>query len=192
MADKIYNKIVWGNETLIDLTGDTVEEQYIIQNKTAHDRSGKIITGTCTYDADTSGATATADEILAGEVAYCNGNEITGTMPRNENVAGVISDVNEPYSIALGYHDGSGKVSIASAEAAKLQPANIREGISILGVTGTMSGMESLETEEGEATPSKEEQIITPTPGKYFSQVKVKAIPYVESANAFGTTVTIG
>ena len=192
MADKIYNKIVWGNETLIDLTGDTVEEQYIIQNKTAHDRSGKIITGTCTYDADTSGATATADEILAGEVAYCNGNEITGTMPRNENVAGVITDVNEPYSIALGYHDGSGKVSIASAEAAKLQPANIREGISILGVTGTMSGMESLETEEGEATPSKEEQIITPTPGKYFSQVKVKAIPYVESANAFGTTVTIG
>lgn len=192
MADKIYNKIVWGNETLIDLTGDTVEAQYILDGKTAHDRSGAIITGTCKYDTDTSGATATADEILAGEVAYCNGNEITGTMPRNENVAGVISDVNTPYSISLGYHDGSGKVSIASAEAAKLQPANIREGISILGVTGTMSGMESLETEEGEATPSKEEQIITPTPGKYFSQVKVKAIPYVESANAFGTTVTIG
>lgn len=187
-----FNKIVYGDKTLIDLTSDTVEAQYIIDGKTAHDRSGTVITGTCKYDADTSGATATADEILEGEVAYCNGNEITGTMPRNENVAGVITDVNTPYSIGVGYHDGSGKVSIASAEVNKIQPANIREGVSILGVVGTMSGMESLETEEGEATPSASEQVITPTPGKYFSQVTVKAIPYVETANNFGTTVTIG
>lgn len=187
-----YNKIVWGNETLIDLTGDTVEAQYILDGKTAHDRSGKAITGNCKYDADTSGATATADEILDGEIAYANGNEITGTMPRNENVAGVISDINTPYSIGVGYHDGSGKVSIDSNEVNKIKPANIREGVSILGVVGTMSGSESLETEMGEATPKTTDQIITPTPGKYFSQVTVKAIPYKESSNQFGTTVTIG
>lgn len=186
------NKIVWGDETLIDLTGDTIEAQYIIQKKTAHDRTGKVIEGSCPYDADTSGATATADEILEGEVAYANGNEITGTMPRNENVAGVISRVDTPYSIGVGYHDGSGKVSIHPDEAEKLQPANIRDGIEILGVKGSMKGTESVETEPGSATPKTTEITYSPTPGKYFNQFTVAAIPYVETANQFGTTVKIG
>ena len=192
MADKIYNKVVWGDKTLIDLTGDTIEEQYIIGGKTAHDRSGNIITGTCTYDADTSAATATADEILEGEVAYANGNEITGTMPRNENVAGVISRVDTPYSIGVGYHDGSGKVSIDSAEAEKIKPANIRDGVEILGVKGTMTGTEAIKTEPGEATPTKDGFTLVPTAGYYFTEVVVKPIPYKETANTFGTTVTIG
>ena len=148
---------------------------------------------TCTSTAtSTSGATATADEIIEGEVAYANGNEITGTMPRNENVNGVITDINTPYNIGVGYHDGSGKVSIASAEAEKLIPANIREGYTILGVTGTMSGLEAVETEPGSATPKATEEKYIPSAGKYFSEFTVGAIPYKETANTFGTTVTIG
>ena len=192
MADKIYNKVVWGDKTLIDLTGDTIEPQYIIQKKTAHDRSGNIITGTCPFDADTSGATVTADEILDGEVAYANGNEVIGTMPRNENVAGVISRVDTPYSIGVGHHDGSGKVSIDPAEAEKIQPANIREGVEILGVKGTMSGTESVKTEPGAATPTKDGFTLVPTAGYYFTEVVIDPIPYKETANTFGTTVTIG
>lgn len=186
------NKVLWGDETLIDLTGDTIEAQYIIKKKTAHDRAGNKIEGTCPYDADTSEATATADEILEGEKAYCNGNEVIGTMPRRENVAGVISRVDTPYSIDLGYHDGSGKVSIAPSEAEKIQPANIRDGVEILGVKGTMTGTESVKTEPGEATPTKDGFTLVPTAGYYFTEVVVKPIPYVESANTFGTTVKIG
>lgn len=43
------------------------------------------------------------------------------------------------------------------------------------------------------ATPSTSQQIITPSTGyNYISQVTINAIPYVETANAYGTTVTIG
>lgn len=186
------NRVMWGDETLIDLTGDTIEAQYIIKKKTAHDRAGNKIEGTCPYDADTSEATATADEILEGEKAYCNGNEVIGTMPRRENVVGYIDNINTPYSIDLGYHDGAGKVYIAPGEAAKLQPEVIKEGFTILGVKGTMTGLEGLETEDGEATPSVKEQTVVPSAGKYFTSVVVHPIPYVETANTFGTTVKIG
>lgn len=190
-----YNKIVWGNETLIDLTGDTIEEQYIVGGKTAHDRAGNVITGTCTYDADTSDATATADEIIDGEVAYANGNRVTGTMPRNENVAGVIKDVNTPYNIGVGYHDGSGTVSIDSSEAEKLQPINIRDGITILGVTGTMSGSEAVKAEYKTVKPTTTGFTVVPDASQnynYIAEVVVEPIPYKETANQFGTTVTIG
>lgn len=192
MANKIYNKVIWGDETLIDLTGDTVEAQYIIKKKTAHDKSGKVITGTCPYDADTSDGTATADEILNGEVAYVNGSRVTGSMPKRNGVTGYITKVDEPYSIQVGHHDGSGKVYIHPDEAAKIQPANIRDGYTILGVRGTMTGTESVETEPGSATPGVKEVTYSPSAGKYFSQFTVGAIPYVETANTYGTTVKIG
>lgn len=40
------NKVVYGNDTLIDLTEDTVTADKILQGYTAHDRSGAGITGT--------------------------------------------------------------------------------------------------------------------------------------------------
>lgn len=116
-------------------------------------------------------------------------------MPRNENVAGVISDINTPYSIGVGYHDGSGKVTIDEAEKAKLVPANIREGTTVLGVVGTMSGSEAVKAETKTVTPTTSIQTVVPDTSagyNYISQVTVNAIPYVETANNFGTTVTIG
>ena len=57
-----------------------------------------------------------------------------------------------------------------------------------------MSGTEDAKPQAKEVTPSTSEQTILPDEGyNYLSQVKVKAIPYVESENAAGgTTVTIG
>lgn len=40
------NKVVYGNKTLIDLTGDTVTEDTLISGSTAHKADGTIITGT--------------------------------------------------------------------------------------------------------------------------------------------------
>lgn len=40
------NKVVYGNNTLIDLTNDTVEPSAMVEGYTAHDRSGAPIQGT--------------------------------------------------------------------------------------------------------------------------------------------------
>ena len=186
------NKVIYGGTVLIDLTADTVTESDLAYGVTAHDKSGEVITGTSTYDADTSDATAAVAEILATKTAYVNGNKLTGTMPNNGAVSGSIDEADEEYTIPLGYHDGSGKVSIASTEQAKIIPGNIKSGVELLGVTGTYSG-ESITAQTKSVTPAVTAQTVLPDTGyDYLSQVSVAAIPYVETANAYGTTVTIG
>ena len=187
------SKIIYGGDVLLDLTADTVTAEHLIKGYTAHGADGERITGTNDWDSNTQEATAADAEILLGKTAYVKGTKKTGTMPNNGAVAGVIALAAGAYSVPQGYHDGSGKVSIDAAEQAKLIPENIREGVSVLGVTGTMTGAESVTSQAREATPATAEQVILPEPGyNYLSQVTVKAIPYVESDNsAGGKTVTI-
>ena len=186
------NKIIYGGQVLIDLTADTVTADKLSEGITAHDKSGAIITGTNTYDSDTSDATAAVAELLSSKTAYVRGSKITGTMPNNGSVTGVIDDVDDEYTIAIGYHDGSGKVAISSTEQAKIIPANIKNGIEILGVTGSYGG-ESVVVQSKSVTPSTSQQVVTPDSGyDYLSQVTVAAISYVETQNAAGgLTVTI-
>jgi len=188
------NKVIYGGNTLIDLTSDTVTADQLQKGVTAHDKSGAVITGTCTYDSDTQDATAAVAEILTGKTAYVRGSKITGTMKNNGAVTGTINTKAGVYTVPQGYHDGSGKVSISSTEQAKLIPTNIRDGVTILGVEGTMSGTEGAKPQAKTVTPSTEEQVIIPDAEyNYLSQVTVAAIPYVESDNAAGgKTVTIG
>lgn len=189
------NKIIYGGTTLIDLTDATLGQNdgaQILSGQTAYGKDGEKITGTCTYNADTSDADASASEILLSKTAYVNGNKLTGTMPNNGAVSGVIDDVSDTYTIPAGYHDGSGTVEIDSTETAKIIPSNIKEGIEILGVTGTYTG-EGVSAQAKTATPYTTQQVILPDTGyDYLSQVTVEAIYYNESANAYGTTVTIG
>lgn len=195
MAEKKISKIIYGGKVLIDLTKDTVVAEKLLNGYTAHGANGEIITGTCTFDSDTQDATVTASEILVGKTAYAKGTKVTGEMANNGAVAGTISTVAGEYTIPQGYHDGSGKVAIDTNEQAKLIAENIREGITVLGVTGTMTGTEGANPEAKEVTPSTTEQVILPnTEGgfNYLSQVTVKAIPYVETENpAGGLTATI-
>ena len=194
MADKKVNKVVYGGTVLIDLTGDTVTADKVLTGYTAHDKSGETITGTCNYDVNSEDATVAVAEILTGKTAYARGSKITGTMPNNGAVTKTISTKTQEVSITQGYHDGSGKVSISSTEQAKIIPTNIRDGVTILGVTGTMSGTEGARAQAKTVTPTTAVQNVLPDDGyNYLSQVTVNAIPYVESDNsAGGTTVTIG
>ena len=188
------NKIIYGGTVLIDLTADTVTADKLAEGITAHDKSGDIITGTNTYDSDTSDDTAAVAEILSGKTAHARGVQLTGTMPNNGAVTGTISTKAQEYTVPQGYHDGSGKVSISSTEQAKIIATNIRQGVTILGVEGTMSGQEDVNAQSKTVTPATTAQTITPDTGyNYISQVTVNAIPYVEAPNsAGGVTVTIG
>lgn len=186
------NKVIYGGNILIDLTGDTVTAADLAYGVKAHDNSGTQITGTSTKDSDTSDATAQVAEILATKTAYVNGSKLTGTMPNRGAVTGTISTVDGVYTIQQGYHDGSGTVGLNSTEQAKLIAGNIKSGVEILGVTGTYTG-ESITAQTKIVTPMTTSQTITPDEQyDYLSQVTVNAIPYTETANAYGTTVTIG
>lgn len=193
MPNEYINKVVYGGDTLIDLTADTITAADVINSKTFHLKSGATATGTCTYDADTSDATASASEILATKTAYVSGAKVTGTMANNGAVTGTIATKAQQYTIPAGYHDGSGKVSISSTEQAKIIATNIREGVQILGVTGTMSGQEDVHAEAPTVTPAVAGFTVTPSTGyNYLSQVTVAAIPYSETDNsAGGKTATI-
>lgn len=188
------SKVIYGGNTLIDLTSDTVVANKLLTGYKAHGADGEPITGTCDYDANTQDATASDAEILKGKTAYVKGTKKTGTMPNNGAVNGKITTKDGAYTVPQGYHDGSGKVQIDSTEQAKLIPANIREGITVLGVTGEMSGSENVKAQSKEVTPSTTEQTVLPDDGyNSLTSVKVKAIPYTESDNnAGGVTVTIG
>ena len=195
MANSYNNKVVLASgEVLIDLTGDTVDAANVLDGFTFHDKSGAPVTGTCTYDSDTSDDTAAVGEILSGKTAHARGALLTGTMPNNGAQMGSISTKTQEVIIAQGYHDGSGKVSILADEQAKLIPSNIREGITILGVEGTMSGSESVVAQARTATPKFTQQVISPEDGyTHLSQVTVYPITVSYSDNsAGGKTVTIG
>jgi hypothetical protein len=188
------SKIIYGGQTLIDLTSDTVTPDKILKGYTTHGADGEEITGTCEYDANTQDATATEAEILSGKTAYNKGNKITGAMKNNGAVDGKINTKAGKYTVPQGYHDGSGTVQIDSTEQAKLIPDNIREGITILGVTGEMSGSEDVKAQSKSVIPTTETQTVLPDTGyNSLTSVTVEAIPYVENDNsAGGKTVTIG
>lgn len=186
------NKIIYGGTVLIDLTSDTATADQILDGYTAHINTGEQVEGTCTYDADTSDATAQVAEILSGKTAYANGAKITGTMPNRGAIDETIDDADDVITVPQGYHDGSGTVQISAAEVAKLKNhANIKAGVTILGETGTYSG-EAISAQSKTVNPATTAQTVLPDTGyDYLSQVVVNAISYVETPNAHGTTVTI-
>lgn len=194
MANTYVNKVIIGSEVKLDLTQDDITADKLASGIKAHDKSGAPIVGTNTYDADTSDATAVAAEILNGKIAYVSGSKITGTMPNNGAKTLDITDKNAPVTIPMGFHDGSGKAQISSDEQAKLIPTNIREGITVLGVTGTMSGSEGMTPQAKSVTPTFTQQEVLPDDGyNCLSSVTVAAIPVTYTDNEQGgQTLKIG
>lgn len=193
-SGKVKNKVIYNGTVLIDLTTDTVTADKILTTYTAHDKTGNIITGTCDFDVNSKDATVGVSEILKGKTAYAAGKKLTGTMPNNGAVSLTIDTVAGVVKIPQGYHDGSGTVKILTTEQAKLIAENIKQGITILGITGTLEPSSAIKVTTKTVTPSATRQTITAGAGyDYMSEVTVEAIPYAETDNPQGgITVTIG
>ena len=200
MPNAYINKVIYGGNTLIDLTGDTVTAADVQSGKIFHLKDGSTTTGTNIWDAYTQDADATDAQILYNKTAYVNKNKVTGSMPNRGSQVISITTISTSNMINNGYHDGGGYAQIDATELAKLDPDNIRKGITILGVEGDLTGDELVSVTTLAVTPSTTSQTFVPTtysdttgsPYDYFAQFTVNAIPYTESDNVYGgKTATI-
>lgn len=74
------NKVVFGGETVIDLTGDDVTAEKLVTGVKAHDKSGNPITGTNPYEKTATDAAVTAiGTAIAGKgVVVPSGTKLDG------------------------------------------------------------------------------------------------------------------
>lgn len=86
---------------------------------------------------DTSGADAADGDVLSGKKYFKGSGQSTGTMTDNGTVTQTISTKAQVVSIAAGKHSGSGTVQIDSTEQAKIVSGNIKSGVTVLGVSGS-------------------------------------------------------
>lgn len=99
--------------------------------------SPKVGGGTATFY-DTSTADVAAANLLTGKTAYGASGEVQGSMPSNGSTSGTISTKAGTVTIPAGYTTG-GTVSISSTEQAKVIASNIKSGVTLLGVAGSLS-----------------------------------------------------
>lgn len=87
---------------------------------------------------DTAGADVDAASLLTGKTAFGASGSVSGSMANNGSTSGTISTKAGTVSIPAGYTTG-GTVSISSAEQSKVIASNIKSGVTLLGVEGTLS-----------------------------------------------------
>lgn len=87
---------------------------------------------------DTAAADATGADILTGKTAFGASGSVSGSMANNGATNGTISTKAGTVSIPAGYTSG-GTVSISSAEQAKIIATNIKSGVTLLGVAGSLA-----------------------------------------------------
>ena len=98
---------------------------------------------------DTTGADAADGDVLNGKKYFKGSGMSTGSMADNGTVTQTISTKAQVVTIAAGKHSGSGTVQIASAEQDKIISANIKKGVTMLGVSGSNT---VVDTSDADAT----------------------------------------
>ena len=126
---------------------------------------------------DTSDVSTKPESVKDGDWFYADGKKQEGTMPVNPAVSGKISTKDGTVTVPEGYTPG-GTVGIDSNEKEKLVANNIRQGVTVLGVTGSMSPSEGVNAQSVEYTPDKTGKVIVPESGfTHLAQVTVAPIP---------------
>lgn len=133
---------------MINLSSDTVSPSTLKKGITAHDSTGQKIVGTMeggtgTGGLNTSDATAVSGDILSGKTAYAKGVKVTGSMPNRTGQNVTISQKYGINKIPQGYYNGESTVDIDTQSFNNIVSANIKKGVTILGITGTYEGSSS-------------------------------------------------
>lgn len=87
---------------------------------------------------DTADGDISAGDVLTGKRGYGVNGVVDGSMANNGSTSGTISTKAGTVSIPSGYTSG-GTVSISSTEQSKIVAGNIKSGVTILGVSGSLS-----------------------------------------------------
>lgn len=87
---------------------------------------------------DTAGADVDAASLLTGKTAYGPSGSVSGSMANNGSTSGTISTKAGTVTIPAGYTTG-GTVAISSTEQAKVVASNIKSGVTLLGVAGSLT-----------------------------------------------------
>lgn len=90
-----------------------------------------------TSDASIDGSDSA--KVRNGESVYGPNGKVVGTMTENNAVSADISTKDGTVSIPAGFHKGVGSVGLDATEKAKLIAANIKSGITMFGVSGKAS-----------------------------------------------------
>lgn len=207
LNDSLHNKVVYNGQTIVDLgdatiTGNANHESALIlkgadTENTAYGPDGKLIYGTCLYNANTNdvdGVGAIAGDILVGKKAWVSGQKITGTMPNND-APDVVMDSTDPVVVSPGYYSG-GTVSIDQASLANLTPSNIRAGKTILGIAGELTPSSEV-THQSKTVATNldfESPIVVSADEGYdfLDSVTIQPVPYSETSYRGGIMITIG
>lgn len=87
---------------------------------------------------DTASANITSADVLTGKTGYGSNGEVQGGMANNGSTSGTISTKAGTVSIPSGYTSG-GTVTISSTEQSKIIAGNIKSGVTLLGVAGSLT-----------------------------------------------------
>lgn len=87
---------------------------------------------------DTASANISATDVLTGKTAFGASGSVSGGMANNGSTSGTISTKAGTVTVPAGYTTG-GTISIASAEQNKIVAGNIKSGVTILGVAGSLT-----------------------------------------------------
>ena len=86
----------------------------------------------------TGDSNITSADVLTGKSGFGANGEVYGGMANNGSTSGTISTKAGTVTIPSGYTTG-GTVSISSTEQAKIIASNIKSGVTLLGVSGSLS-----------------------------------------------------
>lgn len=87
---------------------------------------------------DTADADIASGDVLTGKTGYNASGSVSGSMANNGSTSGTISTKAGTVTIPAGYTTG-GTVAISSTEQAKIIAGNIKSGVTLLGVAGSLS-----------------------------------------------------